>query len=74
MVNEDPYAHVSKGKLRLKSDGSIKKRKKSKHKKLEELGKSIQQEQTDSKTALTRTNAELAFQKMQEKMVCLDIH
>lgn len=70
MVKDDPYEHAAKGKLRLKCDSNIKKRKKSKRRK-SELANAVEQEQTDSKSILTRTQAEIAFKNMQEKMVCM---
>lgn len=70
-AEDDPYAHVAKGKLKLKQDGSIKKKKKSKSKKvLEQVIKTTENQETPTaKTQLTRTKAELAFKQMQEKMV-----
>lgn len=72
MSNEDPYSQVSKGKLKLKGDWGIKKKKKkSKAKKLlEQVEKIIENEkEEESKAPREKTKAELAFQKMQEKMV-----
>ncbi|KAF2881418.1 hypothetical protein ILUMI_24758 [Ignelater luminosus] len=65
----DPYAMVSKGKLKLKNDSSIKKKKKHKDKKiLEQVIKTIETEEQEQKSDSKRTKAEIAFQKMQEKM------
>lgn len=70
---EDPYAQVAKGKLKLKQDGGVKKKKKSKSKKiLEQVTKTIEnEEKPEHKSGSSRTKAEMAFQKMQEKMVCI---
>ncbi|CAD6219408.1 GSCOCG00004957001-RA-CDS [Cotesia congregata] len=66
---DDPYAHVCKGSLKLKnSDGiSKKKSKKKEQKKLVEVAKIVDEEQTKP-VEIKRTKAELAFLKMQEKM------
>lgn len=72
--DEDPYAVVAKGKLKLKSDSGIKKNKKRKEKKfLEKVNKAIENEEqvvekSDAKQQ-TKTKAELAFLQQQEKMV-----
>jgi len=69
-VKDDPYAHVAKGTLKLKNDQTVskkKKDKKGKKKKLVEVLK-ITKEETPKKVEVKRTKAELAFQKMQEKM------
>ncbi|GJQ86713.1 hypothetical protein Trydic_g14783 [Trypoxylus dichotomus] len=71
MVEEDdPYAHAAKSKLKLKGDTnkvSKKKKKKDKHL-LEKVTKTIQEEEALELQEEKRTKAELAFQKMQEKM------
>ncbi|XP_012271107.1 protein FAM32A [Orussus abietinus] len=70
MNNDDPYAHVAKGALKLKGDESVakkKKRKDKKQKKLVEVSKIIEEEKPQV-VEIKRTKAELAFQKMQEKM------
>jgi len=68
----DPYAQVAKGKLKLKGDGGIKKKKKNKDKKiLEQVSRTVETEenqQQQQKPESKRTKAEIAFQKMQEKM------
>lgn len=68
-TDDDPYAQAAKGLLKLKSDQGICKKKKSKEgkqKKLVELTKITEEK---PKTAeIKRTKAEIAFQKMQEKM------
>ncbi|EFN68963.1 Protein FAM32A [Camponotus floridanus] len=69
-TEEDPYAHCAKGTLKLKSDQTVSKKKKDKDgkkKKLVEVSKIVEEEKVEKKE-LTRTKAELAFQKMQEKM------
>ncbi|XP_012252121.1 protein FAM32A [Athalia rosae] len=66
----DEYAHVSKGPLKLKCDSAVvkkKKKKKQKEQKTIEMAKIIDEEKSKS-VDLKRTKAELAFQKMQEKM------
>lgn len=67
---EDPYAHAVKGALKLKNDQTISKKKKHKEgkkKKLVEVTKIIEEEKPKP-VEIKRTKAELAFQKMQEKM------
>lgn len=70
---EDPYSQVARGKLTLKKDAAIKKKKKKKDKKiLEQITKTIQSaedKKEETKQGSSKTNAEIAFQKMQEKMV-----
>ncbi|XP_011170378.1 protein FAM32A-like [Solenopsis invicta] len=69
-AEDDPYAHVAKGALKLKTDQTVskkKKDKKGKKKKLVEVSKIIEEEKSP-KVEVKRTKAELAFQKMQEKM------
>ncbi|KMQ97919.1 protein fam32a [Lasius niger] len=69
---EDPYAHFAKGTLKLKSDQTVSKKKKNKDgkkKKLVEVSKIIEEEKSEKVEEVIRTKAELAFQKMQEKMV-----
>ncbi|CAL1679351.1 unnamed protein product [Lasius platythorax] len=68
---EDPYAHFAKGTLKLKSDQTVSKKKKNKDgkkKKLVEVSKIIEEEKSEKVEEVIRTKAELAFQKMQEKM------
>ncbi|KYQ50467.1 Protein FAM32A [Trachymyrmex zeteki] len=67
---DDPYVHVAKGTLKLKNDQIMSKKKKDKNgkkKKLVEVSKIIEEEKPQ-KVEVKRTKAELAFQKMQEKM------
>ncbi|KYN37775.1 Protein FAM32A [Trachymyrmex septentrionalis] len=67
---DDPYAHVAKGTLQLKNEQIMskkKKDKKGKKKKLVEVSKIIEEEKPQM-VEVKRTKAELAFQKMQEKM------
>ncbi|CAK9797082.1 Protein FAM32A [Anthophora plagiata] len=67
--DDDPYAHAAKGPLKLKNDQGVSKKKKSKEgkkKKLVEVTKIG--DETSKTTEIKRTNAEIAFQKMQEKM------
>ncbi|XP_020295499.1 protein FAM32A-like isoform X2 [Pseudomyrmex gracilis] len=69
-ANDDPYSHVAKGALKLKNDQTVSKKKKDKDgkkKKLVEVSKIIDEDKSQ-KVELKRTKAELAFQKMQEKM------
>lgn len=71
-VEEDPYAVAAKGKLKLKSDTTIKKKKKKKDKKIvEQVTKTIESEERveESKSKQNKTKAELAFLQQQEKMV-----
>lgn len=79
MSNE--YDLVAKGKLRIKSDSSCEIKKKKKHKKkdkekLERVADQLEMSEstpTDSCKKLNMTKAEMAFKKMQEKMVsCFD--
>ncbi|XP_034191118.1 protein FAM32A [Osmia lignaria lignaria] len=68
--DEDPYAHVAKGPLKLKSDQCVSKKKKNKEgkkKKLVEVTKVLEEEKNNT-VEVKRTKAELAFQTMQEKM------
>lgn len=68
---DDPYAAAAKGKLRLKCDTGVKKKKKHKDKKiLDQVAKTIEVEETEKRTRpeLKRTKAEMAFKQMQEKM------
>lgn len=68
---------VAKGKLRIKSDSSCEIKKKKKHKKkdkekLERVADQIDGSEStphDSCKKLNMTKAEMAFKKMQEKMV-----
>lgn len=69
--DDDPYAHAAKGPLKLKNDQTISKKKKhkdSKNKKLAEMANKIEEEQQPRNVEMKRTKAEIAFQKMQEKM------
>ncbi|XP_003700458.1 protein FAM32A [Megachile rotundata] len=68
--DDDPYAHAAKGPLKLKSDQGVIKKKKNKEgkkKKLVEVTKVLEEEKSKS-VEVKRTKAEIAFQKMQEKM------
>lgn len=71
----DPYAQVAVGKLKLKGDGGIKKKKKKKDKLLKEVTRVIENNSEKPgdthQNKVTKTNAELAFLKQQEKMVSL---
>lgn len=75
MSSNDPYANVLQGKLKLKKDDGIKKKKKSKSKKIpvEQIQNVL--ENADKKTELSskqkRTKAELAFIKQKEKNVSI---
>lgn len=67
---DDPYAVVAKGKLKLKCDSGIKKKKKKKDTKiLEQVTKTIETQEQESPPKQTKTKAELAFLQQQEKMV-----
>ncbi|XP_060813354.1 protein FAM32A [Bombus pascuorum] len=69
-TDDDPYAHVAKGPLKLKNDQNVIKKKKNKEgkkKKLVEVTKIMEEEQSKA-VEIKRTKAEIAFQKMQEKM------
>lgn len=67
---DDPYAQVARGKLNLKKDAGIKKKKKKKDKKiLEQVTKTVETTEVKKQEGSKRTKAEIAFQKMQEKMV-----
>lgn len=69
-TDDDPYTHVAKGPLKLKNDQSVSKRKKNKEgkkKKLVEVTKIAEEEELKT-VEIKKTKAEIAFQKMQEKM------
>lgn len=81
-VGDDPYETANKGKLKLKCDSSIKKKKKkSKERKVqeqvrkvvdnssEEIGVDSGEEREPTLPRQTKTKAELAFLRQQEKMV-----
>lgn len=71
MSDEDEYACVNRAQLKIKDNSGIKKKKKKKHNK--ETEKAIEnevKEQIKKQTVRdTKTKAEMAFLKMQEKMV-----
>ncbi|XP_045470285.1 protein FAM32A-like [Harmonia axyridis] len=72
MSSEDPYASVRQSKLKLKREDGIKKKKKSKTKKLSlEQVQDTLNDGAERKTELSseqkRTKAELAFLKQKEK-------
>ncbi|KAK0166835.1 hypothetical protein PV327_004317 [Microctonus hyperodae] len=69
-VEDDPYAYVAKGPLKLKNAETISKKKKRKKEKERKLGevKKIIEEEPPKTVEVRRTKAEIAFQKMQEKM------
>lgn len=73
MGEEDPYAVPSKGKLKLKCDSGIKKKKKHKDKKLiEKVSKAVEAEADEHipvQNQQKKTKAELAFIQQQETMV-----
>ncbi|XP_026328882.1 protein FAM32A-like [Hyposmocoma kahamanoa] len=70
MGEEDEYACVNRAQLKIKDNSGVKKKKKKKHSK--ETEKAIEnevKEQIKKQTVKdTKTKAELAFLKMQEKM------
>lgn len=71
MGEEDEYACVNRAQLKIKDNSGIKKKKKKKHSK--ETEKAIENEVKEQIKKQTqrdaKTKAELAFLKMQEKMV-----
>lgn len=79
----DAYDFVAKGKLKLKTDGSIKKKKKKKSKDKDKEKEAYQkaleedriasQQQSSSSGERKLTKAEQAFKIQQEKMVKLEI-
>ncbi|XP_060516803.1 protein FAM32A-like [Cylas formicarius] len=74
MAVDDPYesvAAVAKGKLKLKVDSGITKKKKKKDKKLKDQAiKTMENNETEEmpQQKITKTKAELAFLQQQEKM------
>ncbi|KAK5646880.1 hypothetical protein RI129_005344 [Pyrocoelia pectoralis] len=65
----DPYEQVAKGKLKLKGDGVRKKKKNKDKKMLEQVSNVIESEEKKEMIKISKkTNAEIAFRKMQEKM------
>lgn len=72
MVEEDEYACVSKVQLKIKDNSGIKKKKKKKkaNKETEKvIENEVKQQLKQQTNPNAKTKAELAFQKMQEKMV-----
>lgn len=71
MGEEDEYACVTKSKLKIKTDSGIKKKKKKKsHKDTDKVIEQEVKEQIKQQIDTDkRTKAEIAFQKMQDKMV-----
>ncbi|XP_041976800.1 protein FAM32A [Aricia agestis] len=69
MGEEDEYACVNKAQLKLKDNSGIKKKKKKKaNKDTEKAIENDLKQQLKQANADKRTKAEIAFQKMQEKM------
>ncbi|KAJ0179757.1 hypothetical protein K1T71_004348 [Dendrolimus kikuchii] len=71
MGEEDEYACVNKTQLRIKDNSGVKKKKKKKTNKETEklIANEVKQQQIkQNSNPNTKTKAELAFQKMQEKM------
>ncbi|CAG4941636.1 unnamed protein product [Parnassius apollo] len=70
MVEEDEYACVNKAQLKIKDNSGIKKKKKKKSKKETEktIVSEVKQQIKQQKNTDSKTKAELAFLKMQEKM------
>ncbi|XP_030747830.1 protein FAM32A-like [Sitophilus oryzae] len=72
--DDDPYAQAAVGKLKIKGDNGIKKKKKKKDKKhLEKqvskaMESNIETTEHVQPARVTKTKAELAFLKQQEKM------
>lgn len=75
MDDEDEYACVNKSQLKIKDNSGIKKKKKKK-KSNKETEKRIEEEvkQQVKQNPDHKTKAQMAFQKMQEKMVCQPNH
>lgn len=74
MVEEDEYACVNRAQLKIKDNSGIKKKKKKKkaHKETEKIIENeVKQQIKQQANTDTKTKAELAFLKMQEKMVTL---
>lgn len=70
MGEEDEYACVNRAQLRIKDNSGIKKKKKKKaSKEKEKLIENEVQQQVKQTNYEQKTKAEIAFQKMQEKMV-----
>lgn len=72
MVEEDEYACVNRAQLKIKDNSGIKKKKKKKsNKETEKMMEAEVKQQIKQQEATTnhKTKAEMAFQKMQEKMV-----
>lgn len=71
MGEEDEYACVNKTQLKLKDNSGIKKKKKKKSNKDTEklIENDVKQQIKQQSNPDRRTKAEIAFQKMQEKMV-----
>lgn len=74
----DEYAKVSRGKLKLKTDGEIskkKKKKKDKEKEREMIANAdsstiqVGEQSNDNTSTRKLTKAEMSFKKMQDKMV-----
>lgn len=71
MVEEDEYSCVNKAQLKIKDASGIKKKKKKKvNKDMEKMIETEVKQQIKQQNKDSRTKAEIAFQKMQEKMVC----
>lgn len=72
---EDEYACVARGRLSLKADSGISKKKKKKKPQQQAAPSAPPTPPASSQPApaLRRTPAEIAFQKMQEKMVSVNI-
>lgn len=71
---EDPYAQAAVGKLKLKKDDGIKKKKRKHKKLLEKAMKTIESTSDEPQVreiVTPKTKAELAFLRQQEKMVRL---
>lgn len=74
MGEEDEYACVNKAQLKIKDNSGIKKKKKKKkaNKETEKvIENEVKQQLMQPPNPNAKTKAELAFQKMQEKMVSL---
>ncbi|CAH2075458.1 unnamed protein product, partial [Iphiclides podalirius] len=70
MVEEDEYACVNRSQLKIKDNSGIKKKKKKKSSKETQkvIENEVKQQVKQQKNSDSKTKAELAFLKMQEKM------
>lgn len=71
MVEEDEYSCVNRSQLKIKDNSGIKKKKKKKSNKETEkaIENEVKEQIKQQKSTNEKTKAELAFLKMQDKMV-----